>query len=68
MEGKAPMNSPLMKSLIVICLRHIAPILGGAGLLADNEYEQIASALLLLGSIVYHVKQRHDGKKLAGEA
>lgn len=62
------MNSPLMKTLIVILLRHVAPIVGGAGLLADNDYEQIASALILLGSIAYHVRQRHDAKKLAGQA
>lgn len=62
------MNSPLMKTILVIALRHVAPLLGGAGLFTDNDYEQIAGALLLLVSIAYHVQQRHAGKKLAGEA
>lgn len=62
------MNSPLMKSLLVILLRHIAPLIGGAGIFSDNDFEQIASAVILLASIAYHVKQRHEGKKLAGEA
>jgi hypothetical protein len=61
-------NSPLAKSMLVIGLRHVAPIVGGAGLLADNDYEQIASWLLLGASFLYHVYQRHQGKKLVGEA
>ena len=62
------MNSPLMKSCLVIALRHVAPLLGGAGLFTDNDFEQIAGGLLLAGSFAYHVYQRHQGKKLVGEA
>lgn len=62
------MNSPLMKTLLVIALRHIAPLLGGAGVMSEDDFQQVAGALILLGSIAYHVYQRHQGKKLAGEA
>lgn len=62
------MNSPLMKSVLVIFLRQVAPLLGGAGLVADSDLEQFAGAIMLIGSIAYHVYQRHQGKKLAGEA
>lgn len=62
------MNSPLMKTLLVIALRQVAPLLGGAALTSENEIQQVAGALVLLGSIGYHVYQRHQGKKLAGEA
>lgn len=62
------MNSPLMKTLLVITLRQIAPMIGGAGLFTDNDVEQIAGGVILLASIAYHVYKRHEGKKLAGEA
>lgn len=62
------MNSPLMKTLLVIALRHLAPLVGGAGVVSDDDVQQVAGALILLGSIAYHVYQRHEGKKAAGEA
>lgn len=62
------MNSPLMKTLLVIALRHLAPLVGGAGVVSDNDVQQLAGALLLIGSIAYHVAQRHAAKKAAGEA
>lgn len=62
------MNSPLMKSLLVIALRQLAPLLGGAALTSDDQIQQVAGALVLLGSVAYHVYQRHQGKKLAGDA
>ena len=62
------MNSPMMKTVLVIALRHVTPLVGGAGLMGDDDYEQIAGAVLLLGSIAYHVYKRYQGKKLAGEA
>lgn len=61
------MNSPLMKSLVVIALRHVAPFAGGA-LASDDQLNQAAAALILLASIGYHVWQRHQGKKAIGEA
>lgn len=61
------MDTALIKSLLVIVLRHIAPLIGGAGLMSEGEFEQIASGILLLTSVSYHVKCRHDGKKAKGE-
>jgi len=58
--------NPLVKTLLVIGLRHVAPMLGGAGLLSENDYGQIASWLILGGSFAYHVYQRHQGKKVIG--
>lgn len=62
------MNSPLMKTLLVIALRQLAPLLGGAALTSDDQIQQAAGAIVLLASICYHVYHRHAGKKAVGEA
>ena len=62
------MNSPLMKSLLVIALRQLAPLAGGAALGSDDQIQQAAGAIMLLASIAYHVYKRHEGKKAVGEA
>lgn len=57
------MNQVMLRSVIVIGLRHVFPLLGGAGLMGDDDYEQIAGALFLLGSMAYHVYKRYQQKK-----
>lgn len=63
MEGAAPMN----KTLLVIILRQIAPLLGGAGLFSDNDLLEIAGGLITIGSIAYHAYKRYQGKKATAE-
>lgn len=60
------MNSPLMKSLLVIALRQVAPLLGGAALTSDDQINQVAGAIVLLASVAYHVWQRHQGQQARG--
>lgn len=57
------MNTDVIKTLIVIALRHLAPLLGGAGLISDNELAELAGGIILLGSIAYHAYQRSKGKQ-----
>ena len=52
-----------MNTLVVIALRHLAPLVGGAGVVSDDDVQQLAGALILIGSIAYHVWQRHQGQK-----
>jgi hypothetical protein len=54
---------PMNKALLVILLRQIAPLLGGAGLFSDNDLGEIAGGLILLGSVAYHAYQRVQGRK-----
>jgi hypothetical protein len=57
------MNAEMIRSLVIIGLRHVAPLVGGAGVVSDDQIQQVAGALILLGSVAYHVYQRYQGQK-----
>lgn len=59
------MNADVTKTVLVIVLRHLWPLLGGAGVASDDHLQQIAGAVVLLGSVVYHAWSRHQGQKVA---
>lgn len=59
------MNPSAISSILVIVLRSVWPMIGGAGVASDDELQKVAGALILLGSIAYHAYMRHAGKKEA---
>lgn len=58
------MNQDMVKTVVVIALRHVWPLIGAGGVLSDDQMKQIAGAVVLLGSVAYHAYQRHQGKKV----
>lgn len=57
------MSTEMIRSLVIIALRHVAPLVGGAGVVSDDQIQQLAGALILIGSIGYHVYQRLQAQK-----
>ena len=54
-----------MNTLVVIALRHLALLVGGAGVVSDDDVQQLAGALIRLGSIAYHVLAASSRQKKA---
>lgn len=58
------MNPVVIRSVVVIVLRTLIPLIGGAGLaLGDTDLEQIAAGLLTVGYVFYQAWKRVKGKK-----
>lgn len=56
------------KTVMVIVLRTLWPVIGGAAIMSEDELQIAAGGLVTVGFVVYHIVQRIRGKARAEKA